>query len=127
MEYMEGETLADRLSEGRSAPGPGLKIGSDMRRGAGEGAPARYRASRPEARQHHADEGGAKLMDFGLAKPTNAAFATAATPLAESTPTMSDDKPGGARRTLNRPGRRCHGDLSIHAPEVLQGTGVRRA
>ena len=58
MEYLEGETLADRLAH---AKGPlpleqVLTIGIAHRRCARQSAPRRHRASRSQTRQHHADE-----------------------------------------------------------------------
>ena len=55
MEYLEGETLAQRL-EGAAAAGacPAVRH-SDCRR-AGQSAPQGHHPPRSEARQHHADE-----------------------------------------------------------------------
>src|SRR5579872_519779 len=55
MEYLEGETLADRLRKGPLPLPQALKYGTEICDGL-EGAPLRNRPSRPEARKHHADE-----------------------------------------------------------------------
>ena len=56
MEYLEGQTLADRLAKGPLPIEQVLRYGDrDMRR-SGEGASQRRGASRFEARQHHADQ-----------------------------------------------------------------------
>ena len=75
--------------DGDRLPGHGVPRGRDARRAAGEGPlpldqvlrygieiaealdrahRAGHRAPRPQARQRHAHEAGAKLLDFGLAK-----------------------------------------------------------
>jgi len=56
MEHLEGETLADRLRRGTPALEEALKIGIQVGRGPGQSACARDRASRFEARQHHAHQ-----------------------------------------------------------------------
>jgi Tol biopolymer transport system component/tRNA A-37 threonylcarbamoyl transferase component Bud32 len=75
MEYLEGETVAERLKRGKVAIGELLKIGMEM-------ADALDKAHRQGV--VHRDlkpgnimltKGGAKLMDFGLAKPAGLAGA----------------------------------------------------
>ena len=55
MEYLEGETLADRLRKGR-CPRAGSAIRNRHLRRAGKGSSQRRHSSRSEARQHHADQ-----------------------------------------------------------------------
>ncbi len=56
MEYLEGETLAERLAKGALPLEQTLRYGERDRRRAGQGAPAGDRAPGPEARQRDADE-----------------------------------------------------------------------
>ena len=56
MEFLDGETLADRLRAGRMPLDKVLKTAHRDRRRARHRAPCRHRASRCEARQHHAHE-----------------------------------------------------------------------
>src|SRR5579863_2149489 len=88
MECLEGQTLADRLVKGALPLEQVLKIGAEI-------AGALEKAHRQGIVHRDLKPGnimltksGAKLMDFGLAKPSNVALSAAA-PLAQSTPTMS--------------------------------------
>ena len=58
MEYLEGETLAERLAKGAAAARADAALRDGDRRRAGQGAPAGDRAPGPEARQRDADEVG---------------------------------------------------------------------
>jgi hypothetical protein len=62
MEYLEGETLAQRLQKGPVPPEQVLQYA--IRRRTRQGAPQGHHASRCEARQYHADEERGK--DAGL-------------------------------------------------------------
>ena len=87
MEYLEGQTLADRLQRGALPVEEVLEIGIEI-------ADALDKAHRQGI--VHRDlkpsnimltKSGAKLMDFGLAKPVQAAFIASAT---AGTPTLSN-------------------------------------
>jgi eukaryotic-like serine/threonine-protein kinase len=91
MEYVEGETLADRLLKGALLPEQLLKIGIEI-------AEALSTAHRAGIVHRDLKPGnimltnaGTKLMDFGLAKPAAAVLATTspARSITPSTPTMS--------------------------------------
>ncbi len=56
MEFLEGETLADRLGQGSAVAGADAALRDRDRRRARQGAPAGDRAPGPEARQRHAHE-----------------------------------------------------------------------
>ena len=58
MELLEGETLAERLAQGRAAARADAAVRDGDRRRAGQGAPAGDRAPGSEARQRDADEVG---------------------------------------------------------------------
>ena len=87
------------------------------RRCARQGAPRRHRPSGSQAREHHADQGGAKLLDFGLAK------------LRGDTPTMDGCRAptvGARRRTLTGAGHdRRH--VAIHGAGANRRERSRRA
>src|SRR5882757_4933706 len=89
MEYLEGQTLAERLAKGPLPIAQALTVGIEI-------AQALERAHRQGI--IHRDlkpanimltKSGAKLMDFGLAKPELALAANSRSPLTPSTPTMS--------------------------------------
>jgi eukaryotic-like serine/threonine-protein kinase len=89
MEYLEGQTLADRLEKGARPLDQVLKIGTEI-------AQALEKAHRQGI--IHRDlkpanimltKAGAKLMDFGLAKPEMATASRNLGPLTSSTPTMT--------------------------------------
>ena len=64
MEYLEGETLAQRLVKGPLPIEQVLQYAIRDCRRAGQGAPQRRDPPRFEARQHHADQDGAEAAGF---------------------------------------------------------------
>ncbi len=110
MEYLEGETLADRLKRGPLPLDQTLRIGIDI-------ADALDRAHRRGIVHRDVKPGnvmltktGAKLMDFGLAKPA----ATAVIATGTDGLTISGTKPLTSGGTLV-------GTLQYMAPEQLEG------
>ncbi len=119
MEYMEGETLASRLLRGP------LKIEEVQRIGM-EIAEALEKAHRQGIVHRDLKPGnvmltkaGAKLMDFGLAKPSMAMTA-ASDLMTPSGPTMSVAALTSAASPLTQKGM-IVGTFQYIAPEVLQG------
>jgi serine/threonine protein kinase len=108
LEYLEGRTLADRIARGQLPVSEVLKVGSDI-------------ASALEAAHRHGivhrdlkpanvmlTKTGAKLLDFGLAKPS----AALASPAAVDAPTLS--------KSLTEEGV-IVGTFRYMAPEQLEG------
>ncbi len=123
MEYLEGETLADRLVKALLPIDEVVKIG-------GQVAEALDKAHRQGI--VHRDlkpanimltKSGAKLMDFGLAKPAAtvmAAMATGGSPLTPSSPTTPLVSLTKVASPLTQEGM-IVGTYQFMAPEVLQG------
>ncbi len=122
MEYIEGETLASRLSKGPLPIDQVLRIGLDL---AGTLAKAHgqgliHRDIKPG--NIMLTKSGIKLMDFGLARQ-QAAIAGAlspSTPLPPSTPTAELTELTGPPSLLTRKGT-IVGTFHYLAPEMLQG------
>ena len=122
MEYLEGETLADRLHRGALPLTEALAIAIAVA-DALEKAHTRgivHRDLKPA--NIMLIKNGPKLMDFGLAKPAaTLAGSTAAGPLTPSTPTMSLASLSAPASPLTEKGT-IVGTFQYMAPEVLQGS-----
>jgi hypothetical protein len=66
MEFLEGETLAERSARGAVPPQRAIEDRHCRRGSPRSGASRRHRASRPQARQHHVDQVGCKADGFRL-------------------------------------------------------------
>ncbi len=120
MEFLEGQTLSDRLTKGPLPLDQVLKIGSEI-------ADALEKAHQQGIVHRDLKPGnimltkaGAKLMDFGLAKPKVAIGAQAVSPFTPSTPTMNLATLTSASSPLTQKGS-IVGTFQYMAPEVLQG------
>jgi eukaryotic-like serine/threonine-protein kinase len=120
MEYLEGQTLAARLEKGALPLDQVLKIGIEV-------AEALDKAHRQGI--VHRDlkpanimltKAGAKLMDFGLAKPSLPIASQAVGSFTPSTPTMNLASLTDAASPLTQKGS-IVGTFQYMAPEVLQG------
>ena len=120
MEYLDGETLAGRLTKGRIPLEQALRIGMEIA-GALDKAHRRgivHRDLKPG--NIMLTSGGAKLMDFGLAKPSLGFGATPSQPLTPSTPTITVAALTSPPSPLTQKGQ-IVGTFQYMAPEVLQG------
>lgn len=120
MEYLEGQTLADRLQKGPLPVDQLLKIATEIAQ-ALEKAHQRgitHRDLKPA--NIMLTQAGAKLMDFGLAKPKFPNASQALGTFTPSTPTMNLASLTSAASPLTQKGS-IVGTFQYMAPEVLQG------
>jgi len=120
MEYLEGQTVAERLEKGALPLDQVLKIGIEIAQ-ALEKAHQQgiiHRDLKPA--NIMLTKAGAKLMDFGLAKPEMSVASRAIGPLTPSTPTMNLASFTAAVSPLTQKGS-IVGTFQYMAPEVLQG------
>ena len=120
MEYLEGQTLAERLQKGPLPLDQVLKIGTEIAQ-ALEKAHQQgiiHRDLKPA--NVMLTKAGAKLMDFGLAKPKLSIGSQAIGPFTPSTPTMNLVSLTSAASPLTQKGS-IVGTFQYMAPEVLQG------
>jgi len=120
MEFLEGQTLADRLEKGPLPLDQTLKIAAQIAE-AIEKAHAQgitHRDLKPA--NIMLTKAGAKLMDFGLAKPEMTVPGGAVGPLTPSTPTINLTALTSASSPLTQKGS-IVGTFQYLAPEVLQG------
>jgi len=122
MEHLDGETLADRLQKGPLPLDEALRFAIQVA-DALDKAHSRgviHRDLKPA--NVMLTKSGAKLMDFGLAKPTGGlSVAANAGPYTPSTPTMNVAALSADASTLTQKGT-VVGTFQYMAPEVLQGT-----
>jgi serine/threonine protein kinase len=120
MEYLEGQTVAERLGKGPLPLDQVLKIGTEIAQ-ALEKAHQRgiiHRDLKPA--NIMLTKAGAKLMDFGLAKPELSIAPQAVGPFTPSTPTMNLASRTAAVSPLTQKGS-IVGTFQYMAPELLQG------
>jgi eukaryotic-like serine/threonine-protein kinase len=120
MEYLEGQTLADRLRKGPLPLDQTLKIATEIAQ-ALQKAHAQgiiHRDLKPA--NIMLTKAGAKLMDFGLAKPGLSIPSKAVDAFTPSTPTMNLASLTAAASPLTQKGS-IVGTFQYMAPEVLQG------
>ena len=120
MEYLEGQTLAERLQKGPLPLDQVLKIGTEIAQ-ALEKAHQQgiiHRDLKPA--NVMLTKAGAKLMDFGLAKPKLSIGSQAIGPFTPSTPTMNLASLTSAASPLTQKGS-IVGTFQYMAPEILQG------
>src|SRR6202162_5809107 len=124
LEFLEGETLADRLQRGAlpldQALAIAIKIADALDKAHSRGII--HRDLKPA--NIMLAKNGPKLMDFGLAKPApGVSSSSGSNPLTPSTPTMTVAALSAAASPLTQKGT-VVGTFQYMAPEVLQGAEI---
>jgi len=124
MEYVEGETLAQRLNKGALALPDLLKTGIDILQGLQQAHRAGIVHRDLKPANVMLTKGGAKLLDFGLAKPSPVTSATAA-----SAPLFSGSDDNVFPRSPVAPDvlGSDRGNRAIHGARAVRGQGGRCA
>jgi eukaryotic-like serine/threonine-protein kinase len=122
MEYLEGETLADRLRKGALPLKQVLEFGVQITEALATAHRAGILHRDLKPGNVMLTPGGAKLLDFGLAKtaPTLSGVSSAVTGMTPSTPTMTIAELTSPAQPLTLQGT-IVGTFQYMAPEVLQG------
>jgi len=120
MEYLEGQTLAERLSKGPLPLEQVLRIGAEIAQALDKAHQQGIVHRDLKPANVMLTKSGAKLMDFGLAKPELAVPVAAKGMLTPSTPTMNLASLTSAASPLTQKGS-IVGTFQYLAPEVLHG------
>jgi eukaryotic-like serine/threonine-protein kinase len=120
MEYLEGQTLAERLGKGALPLDQVLKIGTEIAQALDKAHQQGIIHRDLKPANIMLTKAGAKLMDFGLAKPEVSVASRAVSPLSPSTQTMIVASLTSAASPLTQKGS-IVGTYQYIAPEVLQG------
>jgi len=123
MEYLEGQTLAERLAKGALPLDQALKIGTELLLALEKAHQLGIIHRDLKPANIMLTKAGVKLMDFGLAKPESSIGSRAIGPLTPSTPTMNLASLNAAVSPLTQKGS-IVGTFQYMAPEVLQGAGA---
>src|SRR5579862_2387293 len=120
MEYLEGQTLADRLAKGALPLDQVLKIGTEIAQALEKAHQQGIIHRDLKTANIMLTKAGAKLMDFGLAKPEVTISSQAVGSFTPSTPTMNLASLTSAASPLTQKGS-IVGTFQYMAPELLQG------
>lgn len=120
MEYLEGQTLADRLQKGCLPVEQVLRIGTEIAQALEKAHQQGIIHRDVKPANIMLTKGGAKLMDFGLAKPKLPVVTQAVGTSTPSTRTMNLASLTSTASPLTQKGS-IIGTFQYMAPEVLQG------
>ncbi len=120
MEHLEGETLADRVIRGPLKINEALELASDIAEALDKAHHAGIIHRDLKPANIMLTKTGAKLMDFGLAKPVLALATGATGAISPTTPTMSLQALAAPASPLTQKGA-IVGTFQYMAPEVFQG------